>query len=212
MALSFPYALDSLANCLAGESIPLALRRFDEVSGGGDGRFWSARMATPLWGASYALYSKQGALAREINAKINALDGMSRTLLWADPYYTGPASGATGGLGSVTVASIRATDRGAISFSGLPQGATLSAGDYFSIAYGVGRVYFGQLVEGGSAGSAGEIGQRDISPYLPFGVSVGDRIELIRPHFKAMVTDFTPFSNYRGRWGDNASITILQKP
>lgn len=211
MALSFPYAIDFLAKCLVGPDVPLKLHRFDEASGSGDGRNWSARLSTPLWGASYALYAQDAAKAREINAKVYALDGMDKTLLWSDPYYTGPASGMTAGLGSVTVSGIRA-DRGAIGLAGLPQGFVLTAGDYFSIPYASGRFYFGTFVEGGTAGTAGGLGQKEIRPYLPFGIASGATVYLVRPLFKAMVTEFQPFSSFRGRWGSNASITILQKP
>ena len=211
MALSFPYALDFLAKCLTGPSIPLKLQRFDEMSGSADGRFWSAQMATPLWGATYSLYTKGGADAREINAKINALDGMNQTMLWSDPYYKGPASGTRVGLGSITIASIRA-DRGAIGLAGLPEGFVLSAGDYLSIPYAGGRIYFGQFAEGGIAGATGGLGAREMRPYLPQTIAVGSGVNIITPRFKAMVTDYTPFASFRGRWGDSASITIMQKP
>ncbi|WP_411838675.1 hypothetical protein [Paracoccus sp. ME4] len=212
MTLSFPYALDFLANCLVGDRIPLDLQRFDEMSGSGDGRFWSAAMAQPLWTASYSLYAKQAAHSRELNAKVRALDGAARTFYWADPYYDGPASGVTAGLNSVTVSGIR-TDRGAISLSGLPPGFVLSAGDRLTIQYGSGRVYFGEFSEGATAGTLGNIADaRELRPYLPFGISVGVTVRLVRPFFKAMVTEFTPFASYRGRWGDSAAITILQKP
>lgn len=211
MALSHPYALDFLAKCLLGDRIPLELRRFDEMSGSGDGRFWAAQMATPLWGASYALTAHSAAHAREINAKIYALDGVSKTFLWTDPYYKGPASGMTDGLGSVTVSGIRA-DRGAIALTGMPEDFVLSAGDFLSITYGSGRVYFGTFAEGGTAGSAGGMGQKEIRPYLPFGIANGATIELVRPYFRAVVAEFVPFANFKGRWGDSASITILQKP
>ena len=210
MALTFPYALDFLAKCLTGDRVPLALQRFDERSGSGDGRVWSARLATPLWGAAYGLYSKDAADARAIKAKVNALDGMSKTLLWADPYYKGPASGATTGLGAVTISGIR-SDRGAIALTGMPVGFELTAGDYLSVGYGSGRIYFGAFAEGGVAGSTGGLGQKEIYPYLPLGIAVGATVELVRPHFKAMVTDFTPFASFRGRWGDSASISIMQK-
>lgn len=213
MALTFPYALDFLAKCLIGPSIPLNLQRFDEQSGSGDGRFWAAQMAGPLWGATYSLYSKHGAHAREINAKVYALDGMSKVMFWADPYYKGPAEGVVAGnLTGVTVSGIRAADRGAVALTGLPQGQRIEAGDYLSITYTGGRVYFGTFAEAGTANAAGNIAQREIRPYLPMGIGVGASVELVRPYFRAMVTDYTPFANYRGQWGENASITILQKP
>ena len=211
MALSFPYALDLLAKCLTGERVPLVLKRFDEISGSGDGRMWSSQLSTPLWTSSYNLYSQTPAEARAINAKINALDGTSQTMFWADPYYSGPASGVTTGLGNVTVASVRA-DRGAVALTGLPGSFEASAGDYLTIPYGSGRVYMGQLAEDGIAGAGGVLSQREIRPYLPFGIAAGATVQLVRPYFKAMVTDYTPFASFRGRWGDSASITIMQKP
>ncbi len=211
MALSFPYALDFLAKCLTGERVPLVLKRFDEISGSGDGRMWSSQLSTPLWTSSYNLYSQTPAEARAINAKINALDGTSQTMFWADPYYSGPASGVTTGLGGVTVASVRA-DRGAVALTGLPGSFEASAGDYLTIPYGSGRVYMGQLAEDGIAGAGGVLSQREIRPYLPFGIAAGATVQLVRPYFKAMVTDYTPFASFRGRWGDSASITIMQKP
>ena len=210
MALSYPYALDFLAKCLIGPEIPLVLQRFDEMSGSGDGRFWAAQLASPLWGASYSLYAKHPAHAREINAKVNALDGVSKTFLWCDPYYPGPASGVTAGLGSVTVSAIRA-DRGAIALTGLPSGFTLTAGDFVSITFSSGRVYFGQFAEGGNANASGVLAQRELRPYLPQGIATGATVQLVRPYFKAIVTEYQPFANYRGNWGQSASISILQK-
>lgn len=205
MALSYPYALDFLSKCLNGPVIPLTLQRYDEQSGGGDGRFWSAELSPPLWTASYSLYAKHADHAREINAKVQALDGMQKPFLWCDGYYEGPAHGPAG-LGGVTVAGIRA-DRGAISLSGVPTGFQITAGDFVSITHSGGRVYFGQFAESGAAGVT-----RELRPYLPFGISAGAAVELVRPYFKAIVTNYTPFANFRGRWGQDASITVLQKP
>lgn len=215
MALSFPYSRDFLADCLIGERIPLVLQRYDEISGSGDGRFWSAQMARPLWTASYSLYSKSAAHAREINGKINGLDGSSKTFRWSERYYPGPACGVTAGLGSVTVGGIRSTDRGAVNLHGLPSGFVVTAGDYLSISYGSGKVYFGQFAETSDpVGGGGTSGQVEMRPYLPLGISVGASVSLVQPYFIAMIPPggFTPFAGFRGKWGDSASITILQKP
>lgn len=212
MALSFPYALDFLSNCLTAERIPLTLQRNDELSGGGDGRFWAAQMSRPLWSASFEVYSTTPAHAREINAKVYGLDGSQKTFLWCDHYYTGPTEGATG-LGSVTMSGI-AADRGRIAFSGLPAGFTLRTGDYLSIAYSTDRVYFGTMCEDATANGSGVTPSRDVRPHIPLGISTGATVELVRPYFKAIIPPggFTPFANFRGRWGDSASITVLQKP
>lgn len=209
MALSYPYSVDFLAGCLAGPSIPLTLQRNDEMSGSGDGRYWSVELARPLWMASYSLYAKSAAAAREINAKIYGLDGSRGTFLWADPYYSGPAIGVMPGVDDIEVASI-SSDRSRISFSNMPAGFTFTAGDYISIAYGTDRYFFATMCEGG--GATGNL--RAVRPHVPLGVSVGDTVTVSKPVFKAIIPPdgYTPFASYKGRWGDGASITVLQKP
>lgn len=208
MALSYPYPIDFLAKCLVGPEVPLTLRRFDEMSGSGDGRFWSAQLAPPLWTASYQLYSRSAAEAREINAKIHALDGAAKTLVWCDPYYRGPAANVSAGLSGVTVSGIRA-DRCAVSLAGVPDGFFVTTGDYLSINFGA-RRYFGQFAEAGTEAGLG-IPMTELRPALPLGISTGATVELVKPRFNAIVTDFQPFTSFRGRWGQNAAITILQK-
>ena len=209
MALSFPYTKAFLADCLIGERVPLALQRNDERSGSGDGRFWSAELAPPLWTASYALYAKSAAHAREINAKVYGLDGMAKEMLWSDPNYHGPASGSAG-LGAVQILGISA-DRGGISLSGLPPDFVITAGDYLSINHGT-KVYFGTFVEGGTAGVGGNLAVLAIRPYLPLTINVNAAVELANVRFKAIVTDYQPFASTRWKWGDSASISILQRP
>ncbi len=215
MALSFPYALSFFCDTLRVNRVRLGLRRNDEQSGSGDGRFWSAELARPLWTADISLADRPERLARDLEAKINGLDGTRGTFLFADPTYKGPASGVTTGLGSVTVSSIRA-DRGAIGLTGLPAGFVASAGDYLSINFGSGRVYFGALAEGGTANGSGVLASREIRPYLPMTITTGATVELVRPRFKAIIppSGYTPF-NYdlpHGEVATGASLQILQKP
>lgn len=210
MALTYPYPLSFLADCLTGDRISLELRRNDEMSGSGDGRFWTYSLAKPLWHVDIALYSKSAAHAREINAKIYALDG-STPFYWMDPFYTGPASGNPGA--GQTVAAISA-DRDAISIAGLPAGFEVTAGDYFSVTHTSGREYFGTFAEGAVANGSGATTSLTVRPVVPFGVAVGATIKLTNPRIKVMVKPggFQPFTNFRGRWGDGASISLVQKP
>lgn len=214
MALTIPYPLAFLADCLIGPEVAVTLQRFDEQSGSGDGRFWSAELARPLWTASWALYSKGAARAREVDAKINALDGTQGTFLFAPPFYSGPAAGAAGSLGAVKVSGIQISDRGALSLSGLPAGQKITPGDYLSIAYGTGRYYFGQFVEGGTASGTGQItAGLTVRPYLPLPIAANATVELAKPRFKAFVTDYRPHAiSGRGRWGQGATISIMQRP
>lgn len=212
MALAFPYGLNFLANCIQGPSISLDLVRNEERSGSGDGRFWSAELSPPLWSVSYDLYAKSYETAREINAKIRALDGMKRTFYWADPYYPGPKGGSEG-VENVTVNTIRASDRGGIGFTGLPPGYEFLAGDLFTIRYANDkRTFLGEFSEGGQADVNGMLTSKEIRPYLPHGIEVGAIVDLTRPYFEAMVTSYTPFSLRHADWGAGARISLLQKP
>lgn len=212
MALVYPLPLDTLSECLTGPETGLELLRYDERSGSGDGRVWTAQMASPLWTASYELYARTPELARKINALVYSLDGGMKTMFWADPFYEGPADGAKGSLANAKVEAIRATDRGAFSINGLPDGQILRVGDYFSIAYGGGRVFFGQFAEQGAANASGVLAGREVRPYLPLGIAPGAPVQLMRPFLKMMVTQYHPFNIQRGQVSGTASITLLQKP
>ena len=216
MALIFPYSLAFFSDTARILRTDLDLRRFDETSGAGDGRFWSAQMATPLWAADVTLAAMDARYAREFSAKVKGLDGARNSFLFADQTYTGPASGVTTGLGSVTISAISA-DRSAINLTGLPNGFVLTAADRFSVSYQSGaRVFFGEFMEGGLAGPAGNLASaRTIRPYLPLGISVGATVQLVKPYFKAMIQPggWTPFTyELPGDIATGASMRILQRP
>lgn len=208
MALTFPYPLEFLSEHIRGTEIPLALRRFDEASGSGDGRVWGARLAAPLWTATLPLVARSWAEARAVDAKILALDGMSKSFLWADPVYL-PAAGGTAGSG-VTVAAV-SEDRTALALSGLPAGYAVSIGDRLSISHGSGRVWFATFSEAAVSDASGNLGALAVYPYLPLGVAAGAAVEMDRPYLKAAVEDYTGFTAKPGKYSQGASLSLLQK-
>ncbi len=217
MALTYPYPLAYFADTLKFTNLTLDPQRFDEMSGSGDGRHWSAELARPLWRATGTLKAVTAAEGELINAKVEGLDGPSKTFLFSHPMRAAPASGMTEGLSNVTVSSIRA-DRGGLSMQNLPVGFRLTARDLFCIPYSSGRVYFGRFLEGGTATEAGTISNREVRPYLPFGVGNGSPVILVRPYFKAIIPagGWQPYTIEPGDDGRGiargASITVLQKP
>lgn len=217
MTLAFPLSLAQFSDLLdVAEATPLTLRRGDERSGVGDGRYWSARLHEPLWQTTLTLSRldnfADGAL---INSKLNVLGLMENTCLYTPVGRNGPASGVTTGLGAVTVSGIRA-DRGGVTLSGLPDGFVLTSGDVLSIQHGTGRYYLGEFSEGGTANSSGAIvNHREIRPYLPFGVPVGAAVNLVRPVVRMMLENYTPYSpiaSFGGPAAAGASLTFIQKP
>ncbi|MFD2175934.1 hypothetical protein [Rhodobacter lacus] len=208
MALTFPYPLAFLSAHIKETQIPLGLRRFDETSGTARGQVWSARLATPLWTATVPLVARSWAEAREVDAKILALDGMAKTFLWADPVYL-PAAG--GAPGDGVIVSAIAPDRTAVALSGLPAGYAVAIGDRLSIAHSAGRIWFATFAEAGVADASGTLSALSVYPYVHLGVATGDAVEMARPSFKAMVEDYTGFTAMPGRYAQGASLTLLQK-
>lgn len=212
MALVFPYPLAFFSDTMLANKVQMVLRRFDETSGGGDGRFWTNELAKPLWAADVSLADRDATLAHDFQAKIDGLDGGRNTFLFADPTYPGP-SGGTSGLGGVSISSISG-DRSRIALSGLPSGFQFRPGDRFTVTYGSGRVYLGRFSEVGTANASGVSPSREIRPYLPLGIGVSSPVELLRPYFKAFISSYTPFEFDlpEGLIARGGSLQILQKP
>ena len=213
MAVTYPLPLADLSDVLRAKTCVVRLERFDEYSGSGDGRFWSASMAKPLWAAEIVLADRSAALARRLEAKINALRGSTGTFLFADPSYPGPAAG--NAAGGVTVSAI-ATDRDALSLAGLPANFQITAGDRLSISHSSGKRYYGEFVEDVQAGSQGNISSISVSPDLPFGVAAGQAVKLAKPEMVvAIVPDGYGHFTYDLPNGDIArggKLMLRQKP
>lgn len=211
MPLTFPYPLAFFSDQLWVKKSRVFQQRFDESSGSGDGRTWTAELARPLWAAELSLSDCPARVARDIEAKVEGLDGSRNTFLFADPSYAGPQNGITAGLGSVTITSI-SSDRSRAAFAGFPPGFELTVGDFFSIRYSTDRYYFGRFMEGG--GSAGAL--REVRPYLPLPITTGLSVELLKPHFKAMIVPggYVPFDFDlpEGEIARGGSMRIIQKP
>lgn len=219
MALEDPYPLDFFSDLLrTSDAVALTLKRNDEQSGSGDGRFWTAQLARPLWTADMTLdaYSYADIFrAREIDAKARALNGSRRSFLWADPTYAGPSVASVSALLSATVAieSI-SSDRTQIALTGLPPFCHLIAGDRFSVSWGTDRYYLAELADSVTADASGLTGQVPVMPYLPLGVNFGDAVELVKPICRMVVqpSGYTPFGYQRQFVASGAAISMLQKP
>ncbi|RNF35386.1 hypothetical protein [Paracoccus methylarcula] len=212
MALTYPYPLAFLSELLHAGDVTFDLQRNDELSGSGDGRYWGAELARPLWTAEFPLQPVAKPEARAINARIHALDGVSRSFLLADPSYPGPAFGDNSGLEAVTVDAVRA-NRTQIGLAGLPNGFVATIGDYITILGPNGQVYFGQFLETSSPVSDGTIFGREVRPVLPLWVAPGQAVLLVEPYFRAIIPPggFRPYRMNLGDHASGASLTILQK-
>lgn len=207
MALTFPYPLAFLSDVLRPRDITFDFLRRDEQSGAGDGRLWSAELARPLWRVTLALGSYHRDYGREIDAKLRAL-GPNRPFLFADPTYQ-PSGGNPGG--AVTVGSVSA-DRTQLSLAGLPAEFAIAPGDRLSVTYS-GRVYLAEAAEPRTATGLGNAALFAVSPFVPFGVSAGMAVEMVKPVVKVIVPPggHKPYTAVLGGVSSGASLTLLQK-
>lgn len=224
MALTFPYALSFLNDLLSPSDVLLELRANQQLSGSGDGRFWTSQLAAPLWTAKLGLRMQSRQMGRLLDAKIRALGEGKQSFLFCDPTYW-PAGGVYPGAG-VTISSIGAL-RDTVALTGLPAGYQVYPGDRFSFLYSGTRYYFGEFAEGTTAATpdadlpkpaVGAVTPAyatpllTVSPPLPLGASTGITVEVFAPFFRAII----PPGGYKafapqGMSSAQASLTILQK-
>lgn len=209
MAINFPYALSFLTDILDINMSQMHLRRFDEMSGTADGRFWSAELASPLWEADVKLISIHWDEARRVNARIRALAGSGGEFLWTDPSFE-PEFDAGG---PVTISAISA-DRTAVTLAGLRPLHGVRSGDMLSINHSDDRIYLGEFSEDSMAEVNGILPMISIMPYLPMNIGVGAVVELNMPVVKMFIDKdgFTPYSFEGGKLAGGASIKMLQRP
>lgn len=211
MALTEPYEVDFLSDRLCVAGVSFDIQRNDEMSGSGDGRMWQAQLARPLWRIDLQLFDQHLPKAREINAKVRALNGTKGSFLFNDPTYT-PSAG-SGAVSGVTISGI-STDRTRIALAGLPANHTVAPGDRLGITYQSGRRFFAEFAEPMAAGTAGNMPMVSIFPYLPLPITDGATVNVVNPRIRVFVPPggFTPFSvPHHARWGTGASLSLLQR-
>lgn len=204
------YPLSFLSDLIRAKSVTPGFRRSDQHSGSGDGRYWSAELAKPLWTFDIPLATDRANVARRVDAKMFAM-GVNRPFLFIDPSYDGPAEGNPGS--AVALASISA-DRTAVALFGLPGGFKLYAGDRIGISFGDDRYYLGVLADDVIANGAGSTAQVMVTPWVALGIAPGAAVEMVSPVIKVIVPPggYKAFSVSPGRLASNATLSLLQKP
>lgn len=193
-----------------------SIQRNDQLSGGGDGRYWQAELAPPLWSAEITLRRMPSVRAEGIAARIRRLRGASETFLFRNPYVCGPRSDPVGTIFADSNAAVSAisTERDAISVAGLPSGYRLTVGDKLQITDSVDSTLIAFLEVGAekSAGSGGILSLVPVFPLVPNWVTVGDTVTVIRPACKCiMVPGSHSTGSVSGHLTDGQSFRIIQK-
>lgn len=218
MAITYPYAVAALADLLRIRTVTWDVRRGDELSGSGDGRFWQAELTPPLWMALVELVPGYNDDVKRIAALIRKLHGAQEAFYLYDPISPYPQADPTGsivGSSSVTVNSITVARR-ALTFTGLPSGYRLTVGDKFHIAYGSNPVrrYFGEVSEAAQASSGGTTALFEVFPHVPAGVVIGNAVTLRKPACKMFIVpdSFNPGTADRLITSGLAFTALERKP
>lgn len=173
--------LSYLNDILCIESATFNIKRNDELSGDGSGRFWQAELAPPIWECTINVAPQTHDDAKQITSRIRALEGSKDTFLLTDPISREPQFDKNRTFAGMTsrISSISQNGK-TISISGLPQGFNLTFGDKFSIVYGVDsdRYSFHEIVSDVVAGSNGQALNVSVFPFIPPAILVNDIISL----------------------------------
>lgn len=189
--------------------------RNDEMSGSGDGRYWTAELAPPLWKADVVSRRMSNTKAEELDAALRYLVATREPFLMANPVFCGPKADPTGailGAAAVTLSAIGAAPRMSVSFAGLPAGYVLTRGDKISAAYGTDKTYFGEISATVTANSGGAAASVPVFPPIPLGLSAGAAVTLIKPACPVTIQPKSiAVSEIVGSGSSGTSFTIIQK-
>lgn len=169
--------LSYLNDILCIESIVFNVMRNDELSGTGDGRIWQAELAPPLWDCTVNVAPNYHDDAKQVAARIRALEGSKEPFLLVDPISKTPQSDKAGAFSDMVNTIISISSNGKlISINGFPPNFKLTFGDKFSIIYGSNRdkYSFHEVAGEVSANANGQITNIPVFPFIPPSIIVND--------------------------------------
>jgi hypothetical protein len=216
MAYSFPLARAALSDLLPINAVSWGAMRLDEMSGSGDGRFWQAELAPPLWQAEVTLDVRYHQEIKEIAATIRKLQGAKNSFDLEDPLSKYPYQDPDGSIlgASAVVVSAISGDRQTLTLSGLPALYKLTKGDKGSLDYTNGaatRKYFFEVSETVTA-SGGGVVSFEVFPTVPLGAAVAAAVTLARPTCRGFIKpdSFKP-GTAQNLFTSGASFTFLER-
>ncbi|MCM2292299.1 hypothetical protein NAC44_08155 [Allorhizobium sp. BGMRC 0089] len=213
MALTYPYSVAFLSDLLPVASVSWSVQRNDELSGVGDGRLWQAELADPLWTAEIGLRPLRTGAARQIAAKVRALNGSQESVFLCDPMSWFPqADPGAKRLGDAQV-FLQSASTTALALSGLPPGYRLTAGDKLSLTYETAsRFAFLEVSEDAVADENGVTPAFSVFPHVPPAVTAGTAVTLNKPACR-MVLQSGGFSDGKrsGSLISDMSLKLIQK-
>ncbi|GAB5431210.1 MAG: hypothetical protein EpisKO_05800 [Epibacterium sp.] len=154
-----------------------------ELSRAAGGRTQAKDLGSALWRASFTTSPASLADASDIEAALISLNGSAGSFLAHDVRRPFPRAHADGEFEDVaTISALNVGGRAfAIRLTGMPQGFTLSPGDYIGFQYGPQSSRALHMVTvGGQFGGQGNL-TIDVFPAVRVGASVGSAVTFKRP-------------------------------
>jgi len=179
MALSFPLTTLVAPGVYASGFLRLRVRQERSITAGG--RSIGRDLGPALWVGSFQTRPYPTAQAREIEARLHALDGVIRTFRAYDVRQSRPATAAAS-FDDTGVTLNGAPTASAVSLAGLPAGFVVTPGDHLAFDYGAGPSRaLHQAVEGATADGSGDTPAFEVRPYVRPGALGGAAVTLVRP-------------------------------
>ncbi|MBP0439430.1 hypothetical protein [Tianweitania sediminis] len=205
--------LSYLNDRLKVSSVSWDIQRNDEFSGVGEGRFWQAELATPLWVGTIQLATEHFHLVKQNAALIRSLHGAQEPFLLCDPQSVYPQADPTGavlGARSVSVNSV-GSDRQSLSLKGLAPNYRLTIGDKIQVTFGD-RYAFLECTATVQASSGGTTPSFAVFPHVPVGVVANSAVALIKPACRVVIypESHNP-GTARRHMGWDAGFKVIQK-
>lgn len=184
MALSFPYTIESFQDKFDVKRVSFQLNDNDTFSGLGSGQMLGISLMPKLFTAEVMLTDMYHAQAMQMQARIEALDGVLRKFRLYNTLTPYPQADPDGSiLGGSTIVQLHSfnDNRHAIRLKGLPVGYKLTIGDMIGFTFATDRRMLIRVVEDTVADGFGVTPQFEIRPHLRPGVAIDDVMELRKP-------------------------------
>jgi hypothetical protein len=182
MPLSFPYSLASFADVLRMSTVRMRLVADQQISGMGGGKIIVADMSPKYWEFEVTLINMENALARRVQALIEALDESINDFYLYDPRAAYPLSDPTGailGASTVQINTLNVNNK-ELTFKGLPSTFINSVGDFFAFDFGSPtKRALHRIVVGGTA-TGGISPSLEVRPHILPGAAVNAAVTLIK--------------------------------
>ena len=213
MPIAAPLSLADLFDVLPVESGPLALRRFEELAGTGDGEWLTLRLMPDLWEIAIRSNAMEEREAIALMSRLNFI-GHSETAYFSDKTrlypYLDPGGLIYAAAAPSPLIGTVASGRRATTLTGMPAGYQLSAGDLFQVVYGTTRRALHEVVDPVTADGSGDVASFQVNPPMRAAIDTGDAVSFLKPAAKMKIVPGSLQLEHPSAVSGRISLTLRQ--